>query len=77
MSKEELIAEILLGKREVIVEGSEHYDYPEYEDVVSVWKIKLAFDKAFPQKPKDDDKHYKSSSCDRDERVDMGDVDEY
>mgnify|MGYP003645341120 FL=1 len=77
MNKEELIAEILLGKRESIVEGSEHYDYPEYEDVVPVWKIKLALDKAFPPKSKDDDKHYKSSSCDRDEQVDMGDVDEY
>jgi hypothetical protein len=71
MNKEELIALIVSNSYDPRIEEKDE------SDVVPVWWIKQAFEKAFPPKEKDDNKFYKSSSCDRDERVDMGDVDEY
>ncbi len=74
MNKEELIEKIISSKVVVTTPGTEGYDHPETQEMVPVWWIKHSFNEAFPPKPKDDDKYYKSSSYGRD---DMGDVDEY
>ena len=61
MSKEEFLEEILSLKHEVVIKGNEHYDFPNYEEVVPVWWVEKVFGEVFKDKDEDDNKHYEGS----------------
>ena len=71
MNKKEFLEEILTKKYDMSEGGKNE------GEVVPVWWIKHVFNDVFKNKSGDDDKYYKTSTCERDNSVDMGDVDEH